>query len=77
MNKILCTVATMVALTSAQGSGHGISKFTRGQAEPVACLTFFEDIMGGSVATDECTNNECECATQGRAQVCETAVSAE
>lgn len=56
----------------AQSSGNGISKFTRGHSNPRKCLTFFENILGGSEASDECRNGVCECATQGRAQICES-----
>lgn len=31
--------------------------------------------MGGYTATDECRNNKCECATQGRSQICDTGSS--
>lgn len=70
MKAVLFTLTTLFAFTNAQGSGRGISKFTRGQNNPIPCLNFFNDILGGTTATDECQNNKCECATQGRSQIC-------
>jgi hypothetical protein len=70
MQKVIGTLATFFVTANAQGQGNGISKFTRGQNEPIACLDFFNNMLGGSTATDECSNNECECATQGRSQIC-------
>jgi hypothetical protein len=50
-------------------NGNGISKYTRGQSDPRACLAFFETYLGAYEATDSCKNGKCECATQGRAQL--------
>jgi len=69
MQKVIGTLATFFVTANAQGMGNGISKFTRGQNEPIACLDFFNDILGGSTAGDSCPDNVCECATQGRSQL--------
>lgn len=54
---------------NAQAQGQGISKFTKGHSHPTECLSFFTDILGGTIPSDECQDNKCECATQGRASL--------
>ena len=70
MLKAILTIAMLVFLASAQHEGNGIGKYTRGHSDPKSCLKFFEDILGGTEAPDSCPDDVCECATQGRAQIC-------
>ena len=70
MYKAILTIALLACMVSAQYEGDGIGKFTRAHSDPLSCLKFFEDILGGTSSPDSCPDNVCECATQGRAQIC-------
>ena len=70
MLKAFLAIAVFVFMAIAQSMGNGISKFTRGHSDPKSCLKFFEDILGDTETGDGCPNDVCECATQGRAQIC-------
>ena len=56
-------------MVRSQGSGDGVSKYTRGHSDPRTCMRWFKRYLEGDDAPGECTAGICECATQGRVQV--------
>ena len=72
----LFVIALSALCPSVRGQGmcDGIAKYTRGQSEPRSCLAFFEKYLKGFEAVDDCPEGRCECATQGRFQMNDSAL---